>query len=70
MESKSPESDALGAFFLLAIRTRLELATPSVTGLYSNQLNYRTSFPLRCANVKWNFNLSRVRAKKSEIFFV
>jgi hypothetical protein len=29
---------------LLAIRTRLELATPSVTGLYSNQLNYRTVF--------------------------
>ena len=27
---------------LLAVRTRLELATPCVTGMYSNQLNYRT----------------------------
>lgn len=26
----------------LAVRTRLELATPCVTGRYSNQLNYRT----------------------------
>ena len=26
-----------------AVRTRLELATPCVTGMYSNQLNYRTS---------------------------
>ena len=27
---------------LLAVRTRLELATYGVTGRYSNQLNYRT----------------------------
>ncbi len=27
-----------------AVRTRLELATPCVTGRYSNQLNYRTNF--------------------------
>ena len=27
---------------LLAVRTRLELATPCVIGMYSNQLNYRT----------------------------
>ena len=27
-----------------AVRTRLELATPCVTGMYSNQLNYRTNF--------------------------
>ena len=26
----------------MAVRTRLELATPCVTGRYSNQLNYRT----------------------------
>ena len=26
-----------------AVRTRLELETPCVTGMYSNQLNYRTS---------------------------
>ena len=30
---------------VLAVRTRLELATPCVTGRYSNQLNYRTKFP-------------------------
>ena len=27
----------------LAVRTGLEPATPCVTGMYSNQLNYRTS---------------------------
>ena len=30
-----------------AVRTGLEPATPCVTGMYSNQLNYRTSFVLR-----------------------
>ncbi len=29
---------------LLAVRTGLEPATPCVTGMYSNQLNYRTNF--------------------------
>ena len=28
----------------LAVRTGIEPATPCVTGTYSNQLNYRTSF--------------------------
>ena len=28
----------------LAVWTRLELATPCVTGRYSNQLNYQTNF--------------------------
>ena len=28
----------------IAVRTGLEPATPGVTGLYSNQLNYRTFF--------------------------
>ena len=27
----------------IAVRTGLEPATPGVTGLYSNQLNYRTN---------------------------
>ncbi len=31
-------------FLVLAVRTGLEPATPCVTGMYSNQLNYRTSF--------------------------
>ena len=30
-------------FLVLAVRTGLEPATPCVTGMYSNQLNYRTS---------------------------
>jgi hypothetical protein len=32
----------LRGFLFYAVRTRLELATPCVTGMYSNQLNYRT----------------------------
>ena len=34
----------------IAVRTGLEPATPCVTGMYSNQLNYRTidsRFPLK-----------------------
>ncbi len=31
-------------FQKLAVWTRLELATPCVTGMYSNQLNYRTKY--------------------------
>ena len=34
------KSDQLA--LVLAVRTRLELATYGVTGRYSNQLNYRT----------------------------
>ena len=30
-------------FLLKAVRTGLEPATPCVTGMYSNQLNYRTN---------------------------
>gem|GEM_PF-4819628 len=47
----------------LAVRTRLELATPCVTGRYSNQLNYRTkrTFPLkrRAKVTKSGFHASR-----------
>ena len=32
---------------LFAVRTGLEPATPCVTGMYSNQLNYRTIFVIR-----------------------
>ena len=31
----------------IAVRTGLEPATPCVTGMYSNQLNYRTLFAVR-----------------------
>ena len=36
--------DFQGLFNAIAVRTGLEPATPGVTGLYSNQLNYRTRF--------------------------
>jgi hypothetical protein len=39
-----------GFLLLLAVRTGLEPATPCVTGMYSNQLNYRT-WLLFCKNV-------------------
>ena len=44
-KSKKPrKSLTYKAFqFVLAVWTRLELATPCVTGRYSNQLNYQTS---------------------------
>ena len=38
---KSPVNTGLTGLF--AVWTRLELATPCVTGRYSNQLNYQTS---------------------------
>ena len=40
-----------GFLILLAVWTRLELATPCVTGMYSNQLNYQTFFKTRCSSV-------------------
>ncbi len=50
--TKNPEAAAPG---LSAVRTGLEPATPCVTGMYSNQLNYRTSdscFLLAIAKVR------------------
>ena len=46
---KSPKVLNLRTFLIFfrlyqAVRTGLEPATPGVTGLYSNQLNYRTFF--------------------------
>ena len=35
--------DFQGLSNVVAVRTGLEPATPGVTGLYSNQLNYRTN---------------------------
>ena len=42
--AKTKEQRKLAAL-VLAVRTRLELATSGVTGRHSNQLNYRTPFP-------------------------
>ena len=43
VSQKTKNSDSQNRSF--AVRTGLEPATPGVTGLYSNQLNYRTSQP-------------------------
>ena len=40
----SHEKKEEASLLLLAVRTGLEPATPCVTGMYSNQLNYRTNF--------------------------
>ena len=34
--------DLFSELYILAVRTGLEPATPCVTGMYSNQLNYHT----------------------------
>ena len=39
LEKTKPSTNEEEGF---AVRTRLELATPCVTGRYSNQLNYQT----------------------------
>ena len=56
------EATLLG--LLLAVRTGLEPATPCVTGMYSNQLNYRTncmstSFSKASAKVLLFFELTK-----------
>ena len=48
-------------FFHRAVRTGLEPATPCVTGMYSNQLNYRTISLFRCY-------LSRLRLQRYDYF--
>ena len=41
--TKKEKSSENSELFMLAVRTGLEPATPCVTGMYSNQLNYRTN---------------------------
>ena len=56
----------------LAVRTRLELATPGVTGRYSNQLNYRTllfGFPNGTANIDLIFDYPKFFLKKLKCTF-
>ena len=52
----------------IAVRTGLEPATPCVTGMYSNQLNYRTIdsclFQLASAKIECFFGLCNSSAKK------
>ena len=47
----------------IAVRTGLEPATPCVTGMYSNQLNYRTSVSL-------SIDVSRLRVQSYEQFLI
>ena len=71
------KEDAFASSF--AVRTRLELATPCVTGMYSNQLNYRTnfyviftSFSKASAKVLLFFDMTKYFCKKMQflcIFF-
>ena len=57
--SSLPRQDSILAneridHFFLAVRTRLELATPCVTDMYSNQLNYRT----KITSLSWSSPLT------------
>ena len=53
----------------IAVRTGLEPATPCVTGMYSNQLNYRTIdsryFSLASAKLRLVFHPCNISAEKS-----
>ena len=62
---------------LLAVRTGLEPATPCVTGMYSNQLNYRTNFYFKMASfskpsakVLLLFELTKYFSKKNVFSFI
>ena len=62
--------------FAFAVRTGLEPATPCVTGMYSNQLNYHTKmfvcierpslFSIASANVECFFEPANVLLQKNE----
>ena len=77
---KALKSSNFRAFFYLrfafAVRTGLEPATPCVTGMYSNQLNYHTKmfvcierpllFSIASANVECFFEPANVLLQKNE----
>ena len=79
-KSQSIKPQDFSYFFRLyqAVRTGLEPATPGVTGLYSNQLNYRTIFHLcikqpllfsiASANVGRFFESANILSKKEKKF--
>ena len=53
-----------------AVRTGLEPATPCVTGMYSNQLNYRTNFE---SEISFLFSIwvsSLLRVQSYDVFFI
>ena len=55
--------------FVVAVWTRLELATPCVTGRYSNQLNYHTVLVFfSVTKVRTFFNSAKLLPKKNANF--
>ena len=59
------------SLLLLAVRTRLELATPCVTGMYSNQLNYRTlGLSLVCSCKGTTISQTTKHFGRKKIFFI
>ena len=62
-EQPGPKSFCCSSPLSTAVRTRLELATPCVTGMYSNLLNYRTS-------VLFAIVVSRLRVQSYEHFLI
>ena len=52
-----------------AVRTGLEPATPCVTGMYSNQLNYRTFPQLRCKGRNISLNSNEILLFFKETFY-
>ena len=59
-----------------AVRTGLEPATPCVTGMYSNQLNYRTNsvcrifFSKASAKVLLFFDMTKYFEEKMQIYSI
>ena len=52
-----------------AVRTGLEPATPCVTGMYSNQLNYRTVLTRRFSRTNSvSFNLTALAARSNHFY--
>ena len=62
-EQPGPKSFCCSSPLSTAVRTRLELATPCVTGMYSNLLNYRTSVLIA-------IDVSRLRVQSYEHFLI
>jgi hypothetical protein len=63
---KKTPANARVFVLLLAVWTGLEPATPCVTGMYSNQLNYQTVAPKAAAKIKSFFELMTYLYKKNE----
>ena len=68
-QSHKNKKDNRSCPFVFAVWTRLELATPCVTGRYSNQLNYHTVLVFfSVTKVRTFFNSAKLLPKKTQIF--